>query len=291
MSFRTKYWSSNSLIDKLRARLGHEKPHCATAEDWKAWKIAYKAAYPKLYWFTEEFANDLQDIVCWPLDFYRKVFYALNARFKDRYWCLGSTLNKWKYHEIDTRMLECNFEALRVFVEEEKASLNLVSWEGDNFIDNSKKFGKKWYHNNRIISLFAPQWKSREAGLEHLEWERNLLIDDDYLGNHEPAIQEAKKNGTYKTKTLQAVKAEKILELYLWWVDIRPNRPDPHDVSGLTEYYRTKIDLHDMLSNESLNDITRNKMYDVCGQLEEEYYQEDTEMLVKLVQLRQGLWT
>lgn len=291
MTFRVKHWRSSSPIDKLRTWVGHEKPNCATSEDWRTWKIAYKTAYPKLYWFTEEFIEDLQDFVMLPMDLYRKACNALNARFKDRYWCLGSTLNKWKYHEVDTRMLECNFEALRVFVEEEKASFNLTSWDGDTFIDNSKKFGRKWYHENRVTSLFAPAWKSREAGVDHLEWEIKLLIDDDYLGNHEPSIKEAKENGIYNTQTPQAIKAEKILKLYLWWVDVRPNRPDPHDISGLTEFYRTKIDLDDLLCDQSLNDPNRREIFDACDRMEEEQYQEDTDMLVELVKLRRGLWT
>ena len=73
------------------------------------------------------------------------------------------------------------------------------------------------------------------------------------------------------------------MELYNWWVNVRPNRVDPHEVRGW--YALCNKDKYHKNSEE-----TRVAM-DECIRIEKEHEDEDTEMLIKLIQIREGLWT
>ena len=74
----------------------------------------------------------------------------------------------------------------------------------------------------------------------------------------------------YNKPTAQAKDAVKILELYNWWLD-REYRVDPHTIytkeKGGKYYYR-KI-----------------------AEMENDYDNEDTNMLIELVKIRGSLWT
>ena len=124
---RYSYWSNSALADWVRSFCGVKKPIAQTSKGWKEWRVNYKNNHKFVYWLTEEFFNKFQDFIYWPKDKLDNIYYAINARFKDRYYIASSDLNKWKYHEIDTRMLHCNFQILVDFVECEQASMSLWS--------------------------------------------------------------------------------------------------------------------------------------------------------------------
>lgn len=93
-----------------------------------------------------------------------------------------------------------------------------------------------------------------KAGVDNLLWASRLTHPDD------------------DTILLpQALGAQEILALYQWWTNERSTRKDPFaEMSDDYEYKDT----------------------DFSGiALEEQYYKEDTEMLVRLMQVRSHLWT
>jgi len=107
----------------------------------------------------------------------------------------------------------------------------------------------------------------REAGMSYLDWEINL-------GEENPTQSEA---------------AKEIKKIYLWWKDIRPNRDDPYEVTGWSEYCKGR----DVLANEKTEE-ERNKTRELLKALhkiEEEYENEDQEMLHRIINIRQSLWT
>lgn len=279
---RYNYWSSSKLAAWVRSFADVKKPITMKHGDWKLWRKEFEAKHRFIYWFTEKFLNKFQNFVYWPKDTLDNVYYAINARFKDRYFGMSSDLNKWKYHEVDTRILHCNFQTLVDFIESETA--HMQTW------DREKEYGVKWYHHG-WLSLFAPKWSNKKAGLDHLDWEMNLRNDEDFLGNHEPSIQKAKEDGTFGQPTGQALKAKEIYDLYMWWTETRPNRPDPFESSGVAAYYRDK-DVEKWLDdiNEPISK-TRQECYEIMNKLEAQYDEEDTEMLIKLIKIRNCLWT
>ena len=92
---------------------------------------------------------------------------------------------------------------------------------------------------------------TRRLGIKHLNWK--IKLSDGSSNN---------KNG-YQAQTAKEQK-----ELYLWWKDIRPKRKNPY-------------------SAPDYNSTRWKQAWDIS----EGYYKEDTKMLVRLVKIRQHLWT
>jgi hypothetical protein len=86
-----------------------------------------------------------------------------------------------------------------------------------------------------------------EKGLETLEWELGLVLDEDWGVKPE--------DPEYGQPSHQAISAKEQKELYIWF----------------KEEYLTRTD----------EDYSK----------EDEWFEKDTEMLVRLVRIRSGLWT
>jgi hypothetical protein len=133
-------------------------------------------------------------------------------------------------------------------------------------------------------------WRCAQAGLDNLDWQRSLRhsVDDGW--------QEGDSN--IGELTPQAVKAQEVLDLYRWWKDVYPNRPDPHDASGWTEYCDRKRQEHGETGlsffKESKNPELRalgDAALKKTQEIEQAYEAEDTEMMIRLIKVRHGLWT
>lgn len=96
-------------------------------------------------------------------------------------------------------------------------------------------------------------WRSSEAGLDYLHWASELKLNEERVDKSSP---------DFGKPTQQAFCAQEILVLYQWWKNERPNRPDPYEQKSVDAY-----------------------------KLEQKYDNEDTEMLIRLIKIRQGLWT
>lgn len=121
-----------------------------------------------------------------------------------------------------------------------------------NFI----KVEKAWM--NYICNKGVKDKKGELGGLDYLKWEASLVYEEEY--------SELYKKGE---PTHQAITAKEIIELYYWWKYIRPNRIDPYDMYDEDEEdWCIKVD-----------------------EMENKYYMEDEEMLIRLIKVRNGLWT
>jgi hypothetical protein len=103
--------------------------------------------------------------------------------------------------------------------------------------------------------------RCKRAGLDHLDWAIGLTFGADY------GIKED--DPDYNKPTPQAISAMIIKELYLWWTEKRPNRIDP------MSFYDEK---------------ERVISFDKVHMIETQYHQEDTDMLIKLITIRQDIW-
>ena len=295
---RGNYWTSSKIVQWIRKVYGPGKPTSATPKNWKIWRLEYQKNQPKLYWLTEKLPTILQNFIMAPADKIDSIYYALNSRFKDRYYAISSDLDKSQYHEIDTRMLHCNFQALVDFVEIEQAISSTYSWDDkEEHKRLNKLYGIKWYHKNRWIALFAPRWRSREAGLKHFEWECNLIVDESWCGYQEGTMtdEDKAKYPDFGQLTSQAKKAREILELYKWWTEVRPNRPDSMEASGYNKFYERYTDDDDVLSflesKSKEEDEEKSKVCNAMWEIDRQYSEEDDAMLIKLIEMRKSLWT
>lgn len=260
MSFRKNYWSCSNFANWIRKTFGgFEKPHALELGQWDLWKKENEKRAPFVYWLTEEFLDKLQDIVMWPIDKIDNARVYIKNRFFDRLHYLPTRLTPGEYYDLDTRLLHGVFEALVDFVEIEKAHLEWV-------------FGQKHTRPKRYFHYLF-RWKSArsaEAGLKYLEWETTLTDDDGQ-------------------PTQQALVAKEIIDLYNWWKTVRPSRLDPHDVSGWTTYCaETKQLFSSDLSTKEKE--KRKEILNMCDAVEQQYKQEDEEMLIRLIKIREHLW-
>lgn len=180
---RKNYWSNTKLAEYI---LGIEKIKCGTAQEWDEWEtLAKQQGYR--YWIAEVGLDKLQNIIYFPVDrFYDVKHYIIN-RFITKTHALTATkthIKRGSYCELDTRMLNCLFDALVDFVEIECAYFNYY------FMDEDKK---KLYNIPFYASFFNIRYP--QLGIDYLKWSATLTE----LSNH------------------QAEAAKTVLELYYWW--------------------------------------------------------------------------
>ena len=243
-----------SMRIKFKRWFFQDMPQSATWDEWQEWKD--QARKHKVRWFlADTFPFWWRRTFIWPIE---KIKSWLRYRTFDRYHIIKTTL-KPDYHDMDTRLLYAMFDMLVDFVEVEKAWMNVIC-----------KKRKPWYGWRR-----TPWWRSRSEGLAYLEWE---------IGLGEPNLPKEERNEQ------QAKDAQEIKYLYTWWKDVRPNRPDPDQVSGWDKV----CDKWDILSEKDNSeekksevDAARKKL----NALEKEYEDEDTAMMKRLIDVRKALWT
>jgi hypothetical protein len=143
-----------------------------------------------------------------------------------------------------------------------------------------KKYRTPWWRSGW---LRWRTWRCPEAGVDYLKWAMTLTNKD--------FIEEGEK----EEPTYQAKAAKEILELYTWWKEVYPNRPDVHDASGWTAYCNLRrekgyhlLDMED--KTPEMAEMCKTAL-DKSRELEAQYEQEDEEMMIRLIKVRQSLWT
>jgi len=234
------------------------KPKIGTEEQWDTWERETKSKYP-ITWFFKETVPTYLGRMWYKIDdiiWYFKCLYRDSHRLK-------SSFKKGTYQDFDTLILDNLFTTLVYFVEVELAHKHCIC---DS--EAAKKYGFK-------RPLFG-KFKSKEAGLAHLEWEMTLIEEG------EP--------------TVQAFHASEKYMLYDWWVNHRPNRKPPMELSGWNALYEE----HDnnSLGQPWVSFHKRNqeeqerisKILDTTRIIEQQYDTEDEEMLIRLIKIRNSLW-
>lgn len=269
------YWSCSKFADWLR---GTVKPISGTCEEWNAWKKEAKQKSFR-YWLAEDGLDYLQNIIYAPITLRDMIHCHISNRFVAKTHTLTSKLKRGQWHEFDTRLLHSAFDELINFVETELAHQYYIWTTNDR-----EKYQIPWYRKFSRLGF----WRCPEAGLDYLNWAAQLKNDEEWLDKNNPE---------FGKPTQQALAAQEILILYNWWKNERPNRPDPHDASGLNAHYDKKTKNANENDNDTLSQIfSSNKTEDeramlkLAAKLEEEQDNEDTDMLIRLIKIRQFLW-
>lgn len=251
---RKNYWVNSTLADRIRSLTGVEqKPNAATWDEWRRWEEENKHKIGFI--ITEQWFETLQDIVMFIPDKIKDIRIYIKNRFITKPHYLDTKLPRGQWYEFDQRVLYGLFEELVDFVEIEKANMQQIS---------DQKFEQRQRRTSR---------RSRHDGLCYLDWEISLKKG------------EGKETDVILVK--QAEAAEEIKSLYLWWKDQRPKRSDPYQVSGFADF---KGDILSTNRSEEEENKVR-LMLDHINQLEEQYYQEDEQMLIRLIKARGNCWT
>lgn len=268
---RSHYWTCSSFADWLR---GTPKPGAETSKGWKEWTDKAKTKHPFRYWLADDALHALQNIVFWPTDRLSDVRYYINNRFITRSHSLTAhprDIRPGDWCDVGNRFLPCLFNELVDFIEIETA-WNHCMWSDDA----RDKFAVPWYRKGW---LRLRTWRCPAAGMDHLVWAASLKMDDNV------------------SPTSQAEAAREMIDLYVWWTAIRPARPDPYEASGwsaICEKRRAKDDgifgFMDENETQEEKDLSKQAL-DKCHELEEQYEQEDEDMMIRLIKVRRGLWT
>jgi hypothetical protein len=76
---------------------------------------------------------------------------------------------------------------------------------------------------------------------------------------------------------------------------VYPNRPDPHDAGGWSAYCEQRrasgADLLDFEDRSESEQEQSRRALDATQAIEDKYNQEDEEMMIRLIKIRQSLWT
>jgi hypothetical protein len=276
---RSNYWSCGKFADWLR---GTKKLSAGTGKEWRLWKEAAKESHPIRYWIVEEGLDYLQNFVNWPMDRIHGVRYYINNRWITRSHSLTAHARDIKpgdWCDVGNRFLPCLFNELVNFVEVEQAWHHVLWDEAAR-----KRFAVPWYRRGW---LRLRTWRCPDAGVEHLVWASGLKLGEDM------GIDKGSED--YGKPTRQAENAQEILALYRWWKVERPKRPDPMEASGWTAYCeslrskgRDMFDLEDKTEEEAVASRTA---LDKSTEMEAAYDAEDEAMMIRLIKVRDSLWT
>jgi hypothetical protein len=275
---RNHYWTIGPFADWLR---GTPSPGALTSKGWREWREKAEAAHPVRYWLADDGLDYLQRFVYYIPDKLYGLKYYINNRFVTRTHQLTAhprDIAPGEWRDVGNRFLPCLFNELRDFVEVELAWWQ-IAWSGREERDkyNAPFWATGWFRWRT--------WRCSQAGLDNLAWQMTCT-NEDFLEDDKKHLAEP---------TYQAINAKEILELYTWWTEVYPNRPDPHDAGGWSDYCakfrnegRDFLDFEDRTEEES---EASKRALDATQAIEDKYNQEDEEMMIRLIKIRQSLWT
>lgn len=281
MAQRSTYWSCTPFADWIR---GIKKGGAKTGRGWDEWEKEAKTKYPIRYWIAEEALDAVQNFLWWPIDQIYNLKYYINNRWVSRTHSLTAhrrDIAPGTWCDVGNRFLPCLFNELVDYVEIELAWWH-IAWDDEAKKKYQAPFWARGWFRWRT-------WRCPEAGLDNLKWQSELVWKEGDCQPDSPNIGQP---------TYQAKNAQEILALYKWWTEVYRNRPDPHDASGWTEYCERKRQLNpghmglfnDAGETKELREFA-NRALDLVQEIEERYRREDEEMMIRLIKVRDALWT
>jgi hypothetical protein len=215
------------------------------------WSAVFEDSTPPQ--LVEDTLDAIQNVIMYPLDVLDSVRVYVRNRFITRTHLMDTKLTPGEWHELDDRLLCGMMESLVNFIEIEKASMQ--DWS-DPLVD------KPWW--KKIKWLRFDDGRNPPQGIAYLDWEMTLTNDDTGLPSK------------------QAQSALEQWTIYNWWKNIRPLRPEVLDVTGYMEFRHTE---------HKTDEIKLGQILDEIQQLEADREAEDQEMMIRLIKIRQHLWT
>jgi hypothetical protein len=276
---RNHYWTCSKFADWVR---GTKKLSAGTSEEWDEWTTTAQMRHNFRYWLAEEGLDILQKIVYWPTDTLHSIKYYVNNRFithTHRLTAHPRDIKPGEWRDVGNRFLPCLFNELVDFVEVELAWWHLA-WSPEE----RPKYNMPWW---AVGWWRVRTWRCPQAGLDNLEWQRQLRWKEDEVGKDFKGLGEL---------TPQAVKAQEILDLYTWWTTTYRDRPDPYEASGWSAACEaSRLANGGKLSWSTPKDPVLKKAQDKAHKLlqkiEADYEKEDEAMMIRLIKVRHGLWT
>lgn len=275
---RARYWNCSRFADWVR---GTAKPESETSGGWRNWRKNAMEKHPFRYWLVEDAFTGIQDFLSWPKDKIYSVKYYINNRWVSRTHSLTASsknIPRGEWRDLGNRFLPCLFDELVNFVEVELAS-HYIAWmdKGSRAKYNPPFWASGWFRWRT--------WRCPQAGLDSLQWQSKLVYDSSMVPEDHPQFGEP---------TQQATNAIEVLELYRWWKEVYPKRPDAMDASGWTDLClkrRESNDPFDIMFEDETEEqrVETSAALARCREIEDAYRAEDETMLIRLIKVREFL--
>ena len=260
---------------------------------------------PLLYRINHFLFDKYDGVISSPID-----DYILRPLGRVKWWILYRTTHRYHvvkpdtiepgYHDGTTLMLPVMMQLVADYVEIELASMEMC-WE-DKFDNSHWDWKKKLQYFIRykipVFRRIVGPIRDRVLGLRYNEFYETY--EDENLG------EEWCKSRQEEAKTIR--------EIYEWWRDVYPNRPDPMDASGWSEWCDRKRkdgsgDLLDRSVPCAWNEYGEPTLYEIMKEsdpekkaeekrilqktweIEEQYAKEEDEMMKKVISIHRRLWT
>jgi hypothetical protein len=259
------------------ARMAHQQTY-------KEWKENFKTNRPITYWLTETmpkyYAVLLDKIDDKWYDVKDKLGNFLIHR-SDR-WKTG--VSRWDYESADELMLQVNFEQYVEFVETVFAHRYIRTMVHRNRkADPDGEEEKKWVKIDKAAGRYPllrwKKYRNKEYALQYLH-QQMAIPHDGY------------------TPADEIRRLCRAMCLYVWWTQVRPNRGESEERSGLKAFRDRMTAKHgDKEMAWTYSSLTKEeqdeygKLMNADDDLEQKWLDEDTDMLVLLVKERRNLWT
>jgi len=181
---------------------------------------------------------------------------------------------------VGNRFLPCLFNELVDFIEVETAWSH-IAW-GDK--EARAKYNPPFYASGWWRWR---TWRSAQAGLDHLDWAMTLT-NSDWCTPEDP---------NYGKPTGQATSAKELKELYTWWTVTYRARPDPYEASGWSAHCDAMREKFPGKMFSSLNSQDKedrkasDRAHKLLQKIEKQYEAEDEAMMIRLIKIRDSLWT
>ena len=254
------YANDWKIFNYLRNKFGIQKPLALEWGKWDEWNEQTQKEKPIGFFLTEtipDFINDIAHYIPTPIADTR---YYIRNRFIRKTHVLPTGLKVGAYHDLDERILHGLMTALVDFVEIEKA------------------YKSRWCGTNESKTAKWKQGRCPELGLAYLDWE--MTLDN-------PDLDENNRCDS------QAAIAKEVRAIYDWWTVTRVARPDPYDLSGWSAICDEKTNGGIGLFQKGSEEFEQRKSQSLTTlrTIEQQYEDEDQEMLMRLIKIRRSLWS
>lgn len=254
------YKFTKKQYKRFKYWMNYNPPGALSSKGWRLFDKEFKEVAPIRHYIKTNFKKTF----IWPIKWkYEEITNWIRYRTYDQYHILKTGLAP-DYYDVDTQMLHVNFNMLKEFVEVEQA------WRAhwSEHLSWCEKYMPLYY-------TFYP-FRRPDLGIKHYEWAATL--DDPALPMHERCDH-------------QAVAAREILSLYYWWINERPARKEIKYVNYNEQGLGFLGCFDDDFDSNAPDYIAHRKSMDDATKQEEAWKNQDTEMLIRLIKVRQSLWT
>jgi len=251
------------MLTKFRKWMNFNPPPTHDMDGWNEFEDEFKKEAPIRYFIKYSIVLRIGGFFA----SLSHIGWAIRYRTVSKYHIVNTQLEPG-YQEIDTRMLHANFELLVDYVEIECANMAQIADRHELIAERG------WKHSHFPRMLKIKEFRNRELGIQHLQWETTL---------------NAAELSEYERSPQQAAKAVQILILYTWWKDVYPNReelPSPDRNSIGLEFLSKKWKKANPKMSAKIDKWARDS-----HKQELDWDKEEEEMLIALMKIRKGLWT